>query len=286
MNEQAVYLFSIVIPVFNVEAFLPACLQSLDNQGLEENDFEVILVNDGSIDGSLSICEQYAIQHHNVHILSQENSGVSAARNKGLDVAKGKYVIFVDSDDFLAKNGLKQLSDVVQNHPEADLIRYYSSYSTHPKEGDYREIDYEGGAEELLKLGGYPAFIWTFAYRKTFLDKNHIRFKTLQFSEDGLFIATTYLHNPFIVSTRANIYRYVMRHDSAIGDRSREKSRKCAEDGITAYEMIQEEMKRSCFSANEAVKSACTNSENFKKNACYSRLPSKRIRTVKETDRG
>lgn len=263
---------SVIVPVYNVEDYLPKCLQSLDHQGLDAEGFEVILVNDGSTDGSLRICEDFAKTHKNVRLLNQSNQGVAAARNKGIDAANGEYVIFVDSDDFLADNGLKQIAEVISSHPEAELIRYYSSYSFHQKDGNAKEIDYQGKAEGLLKAGGYPAFVWTYAYKKSFLDKNSIRFQPLRFSEDGLFIATVYLHNPYVVSTKANIYRYVLRQDSAIGSRSKEKSRACAEDGITAYEKIREELAKSVFSNNVDVIRACTSSENFKKNACYSRL--------------
>lgn len=263
---------SVIVPVYNVEDYLPKCLQSLDHQGLDAEDFEVILINDGSNDRSLRICEDFVKTHKNVRLLNHSNQGVAAARNKGIDAASGEYVIFVDSDDFLADNGLKQIAEVISLHPEAELIRYYSSYSFHQKDGNAKEIDYQGKAEGLLKAGGYPAFVWTYAYKKSFLDKNSIRFQPLRFSEDGLFIATVYLHNPYVVSTKANIYRYVLRQDSAIGSRSKEKSRACAEDGITAYEKIREELAKSVFSNNVDVIRACTSSENFKKNACYSRL--------------
>lgn len=263
---------SVIVPVYNVEDYLPKCLQSLDHQGLDAEDFEVILINDGSNDRSLRICEDFVKTHKNVRLLNQNNQGVAVARNKGIDAARGGYILFLDSDDFLADNGLKQIEEVILQYPEAELIRYYSSYSFHQKDGNVKEIDYQGSAEGLLMSGGYPAFIWTYAYKKSFLDKNRIRFQRLRFSEDGLFIATVYLHNPYVVSTKANIYRYVLRQDSAIGSRSKEKSRACAEDGITAYEKIRKELAKSVFSNNVDVIRACTDSENFKKNACYSRI--------------
>lgn len=264
-------LISIIVPVYNVEDYLPTCLDSLLRQGIENERYEVILINDGSKDGSGTICKDYVARHANFFLLNQENQGVAAARNHGLGFAHGEYVIFVDSDDFLADNGLKRLVDVLKSHPGIDLVRFYSSYSDHIFDGK-DEIDYEGGAGSLLASGGYPAFVWTFAYRKEFLDEHQIRFAKLRFSEDSLFIATVFLQNPSVCSTRANIYRYVLRQDSAVGKRDKIISRLSAEDGISAYEQINQEMEKSVFAADKQVRDTCVASMNRKKTPIYSRL--------------
>ena len=129
-----------------------------------------------------------------------------------------------------------------------------------------------GGAGELLVSGGYPAFVWTFIYRKEFLDDHHIRFARLRFSEDSLFIATVFLQNPSVCSTRANIYRYVLRQDSAVGKRDKTISRLSADDGISAYEQINQEMDKSVFATDNDVKNTCIASMNRKKTPIYSRL--------------
>ena len=98
---------SVVLPVYNVEEYLRQCLDSLANQTFE--DFEVICVNDGSGDSSLSILEEYASEDERFKIISQENKGLSGARNTGMDYIKGKYTIFVDSDDWLELNALEKL---------------------------------------------------------------------------------------------------------------------------------------------------------------------------------
>lgn len=264
-------LVSIIVPVYNVEDYLPRCLDSLLKQGIEDDQYEVVLVNDGSNDGSEDICKEYVVRKANFFLLNQENQGVASARNHGLDFAHGEYIAFVDSDDFLADNGLKRLVDVLREHPRKDLVRFYSSYSDHIFKGQ-NEIDYEGGADNLLASGGFPAFVWTYIYRKKFLDEHHIRFAKLRFSEDSLFIATVFLQNPSVCSTRANIYRYVLRQNSAVGKRDKYFSRLCAEDGISAYEQINQEMEKSIFACNNKVKKTCFASMNRKKTPIYSRL--------------
>ena len=120
--------WSIIIPVYNVEQYLSKCLDSVLRQGWEENEYEVLLVNDGSKDRSLSICEQYAEKHNNFRIINQENAGVSAARNNGIEHAQGEFVGFLDSDDYLLDNGYSLATCPFNNRTDIDIIHFYSSY--------------------------------------------------------------------------------------------------------------------------------------------------------------
>lgn len=93
---------SVIIPVYNVEKFLRRCLDSIINQTM--NDIEIILIDDGSTDNSGNICDEYAEKDDRIIVIHKENGGVSSARNKGLDIASGEYVTFVDSDDYIDNN--------------------------------------------------------------------------------------------------------------------------------------------------------------------------------------
>ena len=101
---------SVIVPVYNVEKYLEECLESIIDQSLR--DIEIVCVNDGSTDGSLSILEEYAKLDDRIKIISQENQGLAAARNTGLDNISGDYVYFIDSDDFLELNALEELYNV------------------------------------------------------------------------------------------------------------------------------------------------------------------------------
>ena len=98
---------SIIIPVYNVESYLRRCLDSVVNQTLK--DIEIILVNDGSTDGSLAICEEYAKNDDRIKIITRKNGGLSAARNTGLDNATSEYIGFIDSDDWVDTNFFENL---------------------------------------------------------------------------------------------------------------------------------------------------------------------------------
>lgn len=100
-------LISIIIPVYDVEAFLPACIESILSQSV--SDFEVILVDDGGPDTSGAICDRYAAKDRRIVVIHQENAGVSAARNKGIDAAKGRFLTFIDSDDVIQPDYLQLL---------------------------------------------------------------------------------------------------------------------------------------------------------------------------------
>ena len=99
-------VISIIVPVYNVEKYLDNCLKSILNQSFK--DFEVILVNDGSKDKSGEICNIYSQKDSRIKVFNMENSGAGKARNKGLDLAQGKYIFFVDADDWLENNALEE----------------------------------------------------------------------------------------------------------------------------------------------------------------------------------
>ena len=95
-------MISIIVPVYNVEAYLPQCLDSLINQTYQ--DLEIICVNDGSTDGSLEILQKYQSKDKRIKVVSQKNQGLSGARNTGISQATGEWIMFVDSDDYLLKD--------------------------------------------------------------------------------------------------------------------------------------------------------------------------------------
>lgn len=115
-------LLSFIVPVYNVETYLEKCLESFINQS--EQNFEVIAVNDGSLDNSLKILEEYQKKMPNLRIISQKNKGLSGARNTGLKNAKGEYIAFVDSDDYIDRNYCKIIHKTIQKNPSLSLIEF------------------------------------------------------------------------------------------------------------------------------------------------------------------
>lgn len=114
---------SIIVPIYNVEQYLRKCVDSLLAQDMPSSEYEIILVDDGSPDECPTISDQYAAKCDNVYVVHRENGGISAARNSGIEVAKGKYIMFVDSDDYIEPNVLGALMSQVE-HEQLDVLRF------------------------------------------------------------------------------------------------------------------------------------------------------------------
>ena len=183
--------YSVIIPVYNAEKTLKRCVDSL--LGQDCSDAEIVLVNDGSRDGSGAICEEYAQKYENVRYIAQQNTGVSAARNAGLDAAQGEYILFVDSDDYVAEDLLSVLREAIESHP-ADLLQFSLAFIKNGQISEQRLAQRDYSGEELETaiqqavcdkgLNSPCAKI----YRRNLIEEYHIRFPLgLSMGEDRLF---------------------------------------------------------------------------------------------------
>lgn len=127
--ENFEYKASVIIPIYNTEEYLSECLLSIVNQTINKNEIEVFLINDGSEDNSLSICREFAELYPFFYVVDKENEGVSASRNLGIKMAKGKYIFYLDSDDTLSSNVLQDVVNFFDKHyEEVDMVSYYDEY--------------------------------------------------------------------------------------------------------------------------------------------------------------
>ena len=185
-------LFSVIIPVFNVEKYLRACLDSVLTQSF--SDWEAVCVNDGSTDGSASILAEYTAKDDRFRVVEQPNGGLSAARNTGVKNVTGEYVLFLDSDDWLETDALETLAG---NLDGEDMLcfsgrRYLELEKRFLPSDQLEERVYQSGMdyynENALQRRDF-AFVCVVlrAYRRSFLDENALRFKEGIFHEDNLF---------------------------------------------------------------------------------------------------
>ena len=148
MNNPAI---SIIIPVYNAENYLRRCIDSVLSQSF--TDFELILVDDGSKDKSPQICDEYASQDTRVRVIHKANGGVSAARNDGLDIAKGEYITFIDSDDWVERDYLSTLS----NYRDYDIVFFSHRLiyeDGYPECVEFNDISKWAYVKDLLTKGG------------------------------------------------------------------------------------------------------------------------------------
>lgn len=213
---------SIIIPVCNVEQYIGPCLDSIYRQGLHEEEFEVIVVNDGSTDKSMNIVAEIDNQHHNIYVIQQENAGPSVSRNAGMEKAVGEYVLFVDSDDLLMDNGLSLLLqkalDTSADMVVADFMRLndheissaYDSRLTDSRIVD--KVGYDYYVEDYNP--GVGSFIWRILYRRAFLNENHIRLVPGVYYEDIPFLQECYLKARRVIGVHLLYYIYRIRQRS------------------------------------------------------------------------
>jgi glycosyltransferase involved in cell wall biosynthesis len=213
---------SIIIPVCNVEKYIGPCLESIYRQGLSDGDFEVIVVNDGSTDNSMKVVEDIRLHHHNIQIIHQDHAGPSVCRNEGMEMAKGEYVLFVDSDDLLMDNGLtvllKKALDTSADMVVADFMRLnddeitsvYDSQVTDSQVVDKTGLDYY--VEDYDP--GVGSFIWRILYKRTFLNENHIRLEPGVYYEDIPFLQECYLKAQRVIGVHLLYYIYRIRQRS------------------------------------------------------------------------
>ncbi len=186
--------FSVIIPVYNVEKYLRTCVDSILGQTFK--DIEVILVDDGSTDSSGGLCDEYAANDKRVRVIHKENGGQSVARNLGMSVAVGKYIIFADSDDFFDGDTAFEKFHENLSESDADMLifpakRYYENDGSETQilsvDLDRKQItdpDLNKAIYYMLKYNIFRAAPWGKVTKKDVIDRNRMRFKEGYLSED------------------------------------------------------------------------------------------------------
>ena len=214
-------LISVIIPVYNVEKYLHRCLDSVIAQTYQN--LEIICVDDGSIDESGRICDQYAVRDARIKVIHQENQGLSAARNRGLDAAEGEYIAFVDSDDYILEDMYKKMLDKLLNY-NVDLCvcQWQHEFSDGRQVVKKKNIDptiYGRKASlefaRFLYRGNYENGVvvaaWNKLYRRALLDK--IRFEG-RIHEDDAFNGRIMAKNISVYVMEEQFYVYAQNGDS------------------------------------------------------------------------
>lgn len=178
-------LISVIIPVYNVENYLERCIDSIINQTYDN--LEIILIDDGSNDNSGLICDQYAKKDNRITVIHNSNQGLSKTRNNGLDLAKGTYIAFMDSDDYIEKNFIKDTYKmIIENNVDLAITKLKVDYENKiPKlnqSSGYRIIDSKSALEEMLYTELYYISACGKLYKKSLFDG--IKFPNNQLFED------------------------------------------------------------------------------------------------------
>lgn len=254
--------FSIIIPVYNAEKYIRKCLDSIKNQTFK--DYEVIIVNDGSTDNSLNILKEY-----NYKVINQKNSGPSIARNKAIKEAKGEYILFVDSDDYIDKDMLEKINSKTKNNP--DVIRYQMRevLEKENKINNYNEKPFdnlsgEEAFKEIIKYH-YVDLVCCYAIKREYFEKEKYEFKPNKYHEDFGLMLLVIIKASLVNSIDYIGYNYVQHEGSIMNNNDYEKTKKKVNDFYDHYKFILKEMNKTnldqkyirSFMANSFVLKIC-----------------------------
>ena len=232
--------YSFIVPVYNTEKYLKKCLDSLVNQTYK--DFEIIVVNDGSTDKSSSIISKYQKKYKNIIVINKENEGLSMARNRGVQKSSGKYIIFVDSDDYVSNNLLEEVDKKID---DSDILRFQiaTEDEEYTKINEYHEEGFESmcGYDAFRYLSSYhfvePA--WCYVIRKNYYIENKFSFKKGVYHEDFGLIPYVIYKARKVKSIDYIGYHYVQRNGSIMNNNDYKKTVKKAFDMLEQYKTMR-----------------------------------------------
>lgn len=240
---------SIIVPIYGVEQYLHKCVDSLLSQDLPSSEYEIILVDDGGKDACPQICDDYAAAHDNIRVMHRKNGGLSAARNSGIEVAKGEYVMFVDSDDYIEPNVLKGLLAQVERD-NLDVLRYrlqyvnpqyevYNPYKSDPFKGNnYSEVPADG-VSFLNSRMSTACYAWAFVLKRELLEG--CIFTPGIYFEDTDWTPRMLCKANRVASTNTVVYNYLQREGSITNAVNRSKLKKVLDDKIHLIATLQQQ---------------------------------------------
>ena len=214
---------SIIVPVYNTEKYLEKCINSLCNQNIKNKKFEIILINDGSTDNSEKIIKKYQKQYPKIiKYISKENGGVSSARNIGLNIAKGKYILFIDSDDFVEEN---LLSVFYEENKDYDLFVYgYNElYENKSIKNNLKKSELMASKKSLFHFfenKSVRGYTWNKILKREIITKNNLKFdENVSYVEDLPFIIKYLTKTQYVYFCNKTLYNYVQRSGSLINSK-------------------------------------------------------------------
>ena len=242
--SQEKALISIIIPVYKVEIYLEKCIQSVINQTYEN--LQIILVDDGSPDNCGKICDEYAQKDHRIEVIHKSNGGLSDARNKGLEIAKGEYIGFIDSDDYIESDMYEVLYNLLkQYNADVSICNFYTvsqgKIAIKNAENGIKEYNRIEILKEVLLDNNIQSYAWNKLYKKELFDE--IKYPVGKKYED---IGTTFYLlekcNKVVVTGKPEYY-YINRQDSIVNNVTETTITDYIELIMQRYDYIEENIK-------------------------------------------
>ena len=228
-------VFTVLIPAYNVEKYIDICLQSILNQSY--TDFEVIIIDDGSTDGTLKICRKYERVDKRFKVFHQQNMGIVSTRNKLISLATGEWIAFIDADDYVKENYLSCFAERINRNANAEV--FVCDYVSWEGESDYKEIKrpFFSKQEYLLQLLGWRCSntaLWAKVIKRELIENSHIEFvKGIVLGEDLCYMSKLFYNAKDIVYVSEG--NYIWNRTNVL---SITKSKQYQDDTVHMYESI------------------------------------------------
>jgi glycosyltransferase involved in cell wall biosynthesis len=236
-------ILSIIIPMFNVEQYLPKCIESVYNQDLDEAEFEIILIDDESPDNSLEVAKNLTLNKKNVKIISQNNKGLGGARNTGIENASGKYLVFLDSDDWFLPKTLQNVAELaIKNN--LDILEFGAQGITQDNKIVYsKSITSDNtiynGVDYYQKIR-YMDSACNKLYNRFFLNSTKLRFLEKVYIEDYEFNTRAFLNAQRVMATSSIVSHFLQSPNSITRNVSDLKKEKMKKDVVEVIKKINQ----------------------------------------------
>lgn len=260
---------SVIVPVYNIDSYLQRMLDSLIRQSY--TDLEIILIDDGSLDNSGKICDEYAAMDSRIRVVHKDNEGVSVARNLGLELSSGDYIGFVDSDDVIDENMYKKLYDnMVINDCDISVCDYvtFSDKVNFEYRDNIKIYSREQALRDIITDGAITNFLWNKLFKKSLFNK--VRFPKGKIYEDLYVMPKLIMSSKKVCYDNSKLYGYFKRNNSYVNTYNDQKNNNylsfCDEcyEYLSKYNFLEEDLvKYRCFyiysAFLQAAKSKCKN---------------------------
>lgn len=245
-------LISVIVPIYNSGKYLDRCLQSILDQTFKN--IEIILIDDGSTDNSLSICNMYREKYNNIKVYSQENSGQGVARNLGISKAEGRFISFIDSDDYIDKNmyecmlelGINNNCDIIICGNEIVYDEKKLSISCDRDINDYKILCTRDEKMKYYLTNNISSYPCDKLFKRDLLIKNNIRFPENCYFEDVNMVLKCLYYSSNIIITDSPFYKYIQRHNSTTYTRTEKHLNDFKNEITNCYKFIYEH----CYNEN------------------------------------
>lgn len=233
---------SLIVPVYNVESYLNSCINSILIQTYQN--FELILINDGSLDGSGEICDFYAKKDNRITVIHKQNEGVSTARNIGLSIAKGEYIVFIDSDDFIHRDLLKTTVRIAKDYlSDIVIFQYQKCFQNQvikqPITSNVIQYSSQEAIREMLKGNVFRGIVWNKLYKASKIRGLSLPINR-NYGEDTKFTYESFKISENIVFIDSELYYYRDNPKSAM-------NHQISKDNLAIFETYDEIVKDTLF---------------------------------------